>query len=428
MRLLSTIALLPAALAGVLPRDNSANYDGHKVYRIQTNGNAAAILSALSPLSFKQWNYATADHMDISLPASQAETFKQLNLPFTVMHEDLGADIRAESAGSEKKYVKRAGGALPSDSWFDSYHSYADHVQFWKDLNAAFPKNSQYFVAGKSVEKRDIFGLKLFGNNTSTPKEAVIWHSTVHAREWITTMTVEYIAYNMILGYKASTPDFVKILDTYDIYILPVVNPDGFVYTQTNDRLWRKNRSAPPVLGAVNACKGTDVNRNWPYQWIGDPQGSSPLPCAETYRGRSAGSEPENKALVNHMKSIAARQKIYQYVDWHSYGEYILSPYGYTAATPGNSDEQVALGGEAAEAIRRVHGKEFTVGPSGATLYPTTGSSADFATDVAGAEFAYALELRGGGEGAQGFVLPPEQIRDAGEEMLAGARVFLLNG
>lgn len=158
---------------------------------------------------------------------------------------------------------------LPADSWFDAYHAYADHVNYWKQLNTAFPNNSQYFVAGKSVEGRDIFGLKLFGSKASG-KPAVIFHSNVHAREWITSITVEYIAQSIISGYMNNTAVYKAILDKFDIYILPFVNPDGFVYSQTTNRLWRKNRSpAPKGSGLLKdvtaaACLGTDVNRNWP--------------------------------------------------------------------------------------------------------------------------------------------------------------------
>lgn len=279
-------------------------------------------------------------------------------------------------------------------------------------------------MAGQSYEKRDIFGLKLFGNDTSSTKPAVVWHSTVHAREWITTMTVEYIAYNMIKGYQANETDFATIPNEYDVYILPVVNPDGFSFSQTNDRLWRKNRSPAPLLGGLKLCYGTDINRNWPYQWTGDPRGSSPNPCDQTYRGRAAGDTPENKALVAQMTAVSAKQPLAQYLDFHSYGQYILSPYGYTANVPANSAAQVDLGSKAAAAIASVYGTPFTVGLSGATLYPTAGSSADFATDIAGAEYAYAFELRDKGE--NGFVLPPDQIRPVGEEMLEGVKVMFL--
>ena len=124
------------------------------------------------------------------------------------------------------------------------------------------------------------------------------------------------------------------------------------------------------------------------------------------------------------MTAVSKKQPLAQYLDFHSYGQYILSPYGYTANVPANSAAQVDLGNKAAAAIKSVYGTPFTVGPSGATLYPTTGSSADFATDIAKAEYAYAFELRDKGD--NGFVLPPDQIRPVGEEMLEGVKVMFL--
>ncbi|SMY25063.1 unnamed protein product [Zymoseptoria tritici ST99CH_1A5] len=419
-RLLPFVAL---ALASVLPREQAVTYDGYKVYHIDTDGDADAVLTALSALPFEQWNFENSKHLDISVPGSDVAAFEALGLNYSVMHENLGLDIAVEKDfGDYESVSRRQSGSLPATSWFNSYHSYAQHVQYWKDLNAAFPSNSQPFVAGKSYEGRDIFGLKLFGKASSTPKQAIIWHGTVHAREWITTMTVEYLAYNIINGYKTGDAEYVSILDKYDFYIMPVVNPDGFVYTQTNDRLWRKNRSPTKVLN-LPTCYGTDVNRNWPYQWTGDPNGASTNPCAQTYKGKAAGDSPENKALVSQMTGVSAKQPIALYLDFHSYGNYLLSPYGYTASVPANSASQVSLAQKAGAAIKAVYGTEYTVGPSGATLYPTTGSSADFATDIAKAKYAYAIELRD--KGQNGFVLPPDQIVPTGQEVLAGVKVLL---
>lgn len=146
-------------------------------------------------------------------------------------------------------------------------------------------------------------------------------------------------------------------------------------------------------------------------------------PCDQTYKGRSAGDSPEIKALVSHMTSVKDRQNIAQYIDFHSYGQYLLSPYGYTSNVPANSNAQVALANRSVAAIQAVYGTEWTTGPSGATLYPTTGSSVDYAFDVAGADYAYTYELRDKGE--NGFVLPPSEIRPVGIEMLEGVKVLL---
>lgn len=420
---LHLLSLVPIALATVLPRQ-AINYDGYRVYRVATAGNGSSVLDTLSALDYELWNVRPADHVDISIAGDQIEQFEALGLDYSVMHADLGAVIAEEAAGLSSVSKRQAGSQGPESTWFNAYHSYADHVQYWRDMVAGFPRNSQRFTAGQSYENREIFGVKLFGNNTGTTKSALVWHGTVHAREWISTMTVEFLAASIVAGYKRNDPVYTAILDKFDIYILPIVNPDGFAYTQTADRLWRKNRAPGPAVNG-RVCYGTDINRNWPYQWTGDPNGASTDPCAQTYKGRASGDSPENRALVSQIRGVASQQNIAQYIDFHSYGNYLLSPYGYTSSLPPTSSTIVALANRAAAAIRAVYGTAYTTGPSGATLYPTTGSSVDYAFDVAGADYAYTFELRD--TGANGFVLPPAQIRPTGTEVLEGVKV-LLNG
>jgi carboxypeptidase A4 len=79
-------------------------------------------------------------------------------------------------------------GAAPNATWFNSYHSLADHNQWINDLVAAYPSNSEVVSAGKSLEGRDIKGIHIWGSGGKGSQKAVVWHSTVHAREWITTM------------------------------------------------------------------------------------------------------------------------------------------------------------------------------------------------------------------------------------------------
>jgi carboxypeptidase A4 len=54
---------------------------------------------------------------------------------------------------------------------------------------------------------------------------------------------VEYAAYQLL---TSSDPTTAAFKNTYDFYIFPIVNPDGFAYTQTSDRMWRKNRQSTP--------------------------------------------------------------------------------------------------------------------------------------------------------------------------------------
>jgi murein tripeptide amidase MpaA len=235
-------------------------------------------------------------------------------------------------------------------------------------------------------------------------------------------MTVEYLAYQLLAGYGKDA-NVTSFVDANDFYLIPVVNPDGFVYTQTQDRLWRKNRQ-PPLPGANTShpCWGVDLNRNWPHEWSG--VGSSNNSCTQTYRGATPGSEPEMSGMQHFADKLAASYGLKLFIDWHSYSQLILSPYGYSCDVVAETNEEhVDLMAATADAIEAVYGTEYTTGPTCQTIYATNGGSSDYVYDVSGAEWSLAFELRD--TGAYGFILPPEQIRPNCEEVWEGMRVML---
>jgi len=408
-----------ASAAALLVREEKVNYNGFKVFRIDTGNDLQTIQEELATFSLEPWNIDASKHMDVAISPPQLSSFEALSLNVTVMHEDLGADISAEfDAAADAGLRKRA---LPAVTWFNSYHAYNDHIQFLRDLQSALPSNSEVITSGTSVQGRAITGIHLWGKGGKSTKPAIVFHGNVHAREWITSMTVEYLAYQLVSGYgnDASATSF---LDAYDWYILPLVNPDGFVYSQTTDRLWRKNRSAAP---SGSRCLGTDINRNWPYQWD-VPGGSSTDPCDQTYRGRTAGDSPEISGLTSLLTRLRDTTGIKLYVDWHSYGQYILTPYGYScSAKATNQAKHDSLAAGTGNAIRTAGGTRWTTGPSCSTLYATSGSSTDWVGDVAKAEFSITFELRD--TGTNGFVLPASQILPSGQEQWAGVKYLIPN-
>jgi len=127
-------------------------------------------------------------------------------------------------------------------------------------------------VIGKSYEGRDIHVLKI-SKNDGNGKPAIFFDATFHAREWITPATLTW-AINEIL----TKPEHDSLLSKADLYFVPIVNPDGYEYTHTTNRLWRKTRN----LNNGSTCIGTDPNRNMPYQFGGS--GSSSSPCSDVYR------------------------------------------------------------------------------------------------------------------------------------------------
>jgi len=220
------------------------------------------------------------------------------------------------------------------------------------------------------------------------------------------------------------------VLLELDVCICPICHEadhclhTGFIYTQTTERLWRKNRQPPPPPPANQSCYGRDINRNWAYEWDSNPLGASTDPCSQVYKGEAPSDTPENQGLTKLVDTLRDTSGIKLYIDWHSYGQYILAPWGFNCTLYADDlGQHINLAALVSNTIREVNGKTFTFGPSCGTLYATTGSSVDYIYGAGKADWSYTIELRDTGD--FGFVLPPDQIRATAEEQWEGIQVML---
>ncbi|MEU7255893.1 M14 family zinc carboxypeptidase [Streptomyces rimosus] len=191
---------------------------------------------------------------------------------------------------------------------------------------------------GKTVRGHDIMALKLTKNADTTEdgaKPAVLYLSNQHAREWITPEMTRRLMQYYLAGY-GKDPRLTKILDTTELWFVLSANPDGYDFTfeSPQNRMWRKNLRDNNGDGKITPGDGVDLNRNFAYKWGYDNEGSSPNPSSETYRGPSAASEPETKALDAFEKRIGFRYAI----NYHSAAELILYGVGWQVATPTPDD------------------------------------------------------------------------------------------
>ena len=185
MKLLTLSPLLLTLAAGVaIPDPSIINYDGWKVVRVKTGQAWQHTRDKLASISYDEWGHDVSRHIDIALSPDQLDAFEALDLDYHCMHDNLGASIAAESGGQPTTWKRQDDGM----AWFDTYHPYADHKQYFEDLQAMFPDNSEMISSGTSYEGRDLFGIHLWGSGGKDSKPAVLWHGTVHAREWITAM------------------------------------------------------------------------------------------------------------------------------------------------------------------------------------------------------------------------------------------------
>ena len=238
---------------------------------------------------------------------------------------------------------------------FRSYHHFNVIADFIDCIGRSYPEVAKVIDIGKSTEGRPIKVVKISKPGTQASKSIFI-EGGIHAREWISPSSALYIMYL----YIARNDKFPDIFNHYDVYILPVLNPDGYEYTHTTDRMWRKTRSKH------GRCYGVDPNRNFDYKWGG--QGTSGYACSDIYRGRRPFSEPELRALRDFI--MPRKDEFILYLAMHSYGQYILYPWGYERKDARNVKELKKLGEIGANAASF----KYQVGNSAKLLYPAAGN------------------------------------------------------
>jgi len=282
-------------------------------------------------------------------------------------------------------------------------------------LATAHPTLVKTFVLGNTGQGRPIRGVHIAAGKGATRE--FVFHGGIHAREWITPATVLYITNELVTKY-GNDADVTRIVDGLNFAIIPVLNPDGYTYTFSTDRMWRKNRQA----NSGSSCIGVDLNRNFPYQF--NTGGSSPDPCSETYHGGTSNSTAEVRALTAYLG--ANRAILAGFIDFHSYSQLLMYAWGYSTTPPPDNTQLKAVGDASARALQNVYGTRYTVGPIATTIYIASGSSVDFAYGALNVKFSYTYELRD--TGASGFLLPPAQIIPSGIETFESFKVLILDG
>ncbi|XP_066984513.1 carboxypeptidase B-like [Macrobrachium rosenbergii] len=306
-------------------------------------------------------------------------------ITFNLISNNLGKTLDLERRDTGKN-LPRASVA------FTSYMNFSQISSYLESLPAQYPNKIRVDAAGRSVENRTIYRVRMTNNITNNVEKKVVFiDGGIHAREWVSPAAALYVIETLIAN--------AGLTETTEWQIMPMLNPDGYVYTWSKDRLWRKNRSPSSV------CVGADLNRNFGYQWGG--LGASSDPCKETYKGSSAFSEPESRALRDAL--LPLKGKVKAYISFHSYGQYILYPWGYSTQVmhPLTASMDTAAKGMAGE-IKKKTLAVYRVGNSAVTLYPASGISVDWASYAMNITYAYTIELRD--TGSYGFTLPASQI------------------
>ncbi|KAI0746824.1 hypothetical protein C8Q80DRAFT_1104791 [Daedaleopsis nitida] len=370
--------------------------------------------------------HAGPSHVDIRF----ADTDQTLDLPLP----EAGSRPLSRPKDFAQSYGNWDITSFTNTTYHAIYHPLYEIENFMEDLAVTHPTLVELVQLGHSGEGREMVGLKISkdsssslhnGRSSSVKKTGFVITGAQHAREWIATSTALYLAHSLVAEQSESF-SLSTWLEYFDFYIVPVPNPDGYVYTWEHDRLWYKNRQN---VGPAERCTGIDMNRNWGYKWKAKShlpsfanvtehevhtagRGVDADPCSTWYPGHRPFEAPEVNNIANYITTLPSLKA---FVDLRSYGQMLSIPYSWSCKKiPKDAEDQLEAAHGAVHALREVHGTVFTTGSLCEQLYKASGNVVDYMYAKAGIKYSYSVHLRD--TGTYGFSLPAEWIRPVGEE------------
>lgn len=372
-------------LLGCVP-PAEVRYDGDVVVRVPVDEPAdVAALAALGDL----WSEQVVDTVDVRLDRRDLAQIGD----YTVLIDDVQAAIDATRPA-----------IVPPPGFYDDWQdldAIEDHLD---DLDARSP-DAEIVVFGTSNEGREVRGIRI-GRSGDSDRLGILVTGAQHAREWVGAASAVWIAERLI-DLDGVDPEVTTLLDRYEVVVVPVVNVDGYAFTWTTDRLWRKNRR-----DNGDGSWGVDLNRNWDLAW--GAAGAAASGWFDDYRGAGPFSEPETAAISSY---VVDHPTIGLYLDLHCTGQVAVHPFAFT---PFVAPDQVwlAAGASAAStAMQAVSGTLYDDGQFNTRMYVASGVAIDWSYGSRGLG-AWLFELRDRGQ--YGFLLPRDQLVPTAEEAWAG--------
>ncbi|XP_027731781.1 mast cell carboxypeptidase A [Vombatus ursinus] len=404
--------MLPLTLiASTLAIATIRHYDREKVLRVRPQDEKqVSIIKHLADTYLLDFWHPSSAHdvipkMDVDFHVGEdqfqhiQDTLEKNDMQYEVLIYDLQEEI-------EKQFDVKDD--FPGRHSYSKYNDWSKIAAWTQLMTEKRPELISHIEIGKTGENNPMYVLKV--GKKSGQRRVIFMDCGIHAREWISPAFCQWFVYQAAKTY-GKNKIMTKLLDRMNFYVLPVFNVDGYIWSWTKDRMWRKNRAKTSNPN----CIGIDLNRNFNASW--DSQLGTNNPCCEIYKGKAPESEKETKAVVNFIRSHI--DSIEAYVSIHAFSQMLLFPYGYTEVPVPNNEELYKISRIATESLATLYETQYVYGPIATTIYPTSGSSVDWAYDM-GIKRSFAFELRD--KGRYGFLLPESQIKATCKETMLAVK------
>jgi len=293
-------------------------------------------------ISLVHGHYMHKSYFEGEISSQDLNKLKLSGLQYEIIADDLTEFYKTRNQNQEspkqknityncslpKSYATPAHFGLGS---MGGFYTYAEALAQLDSMRVWFPNLiSAKTQIGSSIDSRAIYAVKISDNPDANENEKQVLYTALHhSSEPCGLQQLIFFMYYLLENYNTDS-EIKYLIDNLEIYFVPVVNPDGYVYNETQNPggggTWRKNRRYNDLLSY-----GVDLNRNYGYAWGYDNIGSQPLGVSPWYRGTEAFSEPESQA----MKSFIEAHEFLLDMNWHSWGNFLIYPWNYhSSMTP----------------------------------------------------------------------------------------------
>lgn len=328
----------------------------------------------------EEGDYKKGSWFITEVPASSIEKLSTHGFSYKILENDMTKFY--QNRNKKLKSVSKDGSFCPSlipnynkPSHFKhgsmgGYLTYSELMSELDSMHFYFPNlisSKAAIDTFHTIEGRSTYFVKISDNvGTDEDEPEALYLSLTHAREPMGMQQLVWFMWYLLENY-GTNPEITYLVNNSELFFIPVVNSDGYVYNQTTDPagggMWRKNRRAN-----LGGSMGVDLNRNYGFEWGYDDVGSSTDLTAETYRGTSGFSEPETQTI----KWFCEHRNLKLLIDYHTYSNILLYPWGYIDQT--TPDQPVFD----AYAQLLTSDNHFQYGTPGQLLYTTNGGSFDW--------------------------------------------------
>ncbi|VDK86718.1 unnamed protein product [Litomosoides sigmodontis] len=274
----------------------------------------------------------------------------------------------------------------------------------------------------------------MIGNPIHENKKRIVWiDGGNHAREWPALHTAITFIDKLVTNY-GKDPKITRYISKLNFYILPILNPDGFVFSRTSKssliRHWRKNRSPKNCTGSILfrknlCCEGVDLNRNYDFNFHQTlyPFNNS---CSDEYQGPFPFSEPESRAVRDFIMSNELRNKTDAVISIHTHGQLIILPYNHRRkAYPSDYVDLMAVAQRVRNEMKKHGGHEYNIGTAADVLGPATGSATDWIKRNTNVKYVYVFELPPAYTTWFAFQVKPHKLMPIANETWNGVSVII---